>query len=78
MSPRRKPALRTTRRWTAGALLAAALVTGGVGVHLEQTATTASTTVAVGSSAGTTTSGFAATDAVAPAAGAVSTTTTGS
>ena len=61
MSTRRtNRALVTTRRWTAGVLLAGALTAGGVGVHLAQSYA-APTTVAVGSS--TTTSSDTSSDA---------------
>ncbi|MDQ2757360.1 MAG: hypothetical protein M3Y71_12495 [Actinomycetota bacterium] len=93
MSPRQNPALRATRRWTAGALMAAALVTGGVGVHLADKSTAAtvavgstsvSSTTRPGSTSGTTSdatgsgSGFGTIGSVGSGSGSVSTTTSGS
>ena len=50
-------ALSTTRRWTAGVLLASTLAVGGLGLHLADSyaASVSSTVVASGSAAPTTT-----------------------
>ena len=51
MTRRQNPVLSTTRRWTAGVLLASTLAVGGLGLHLADSyaATSSSTVVASGS-----------------------------
>lgn len=43
---RTNPALRATRRWTAGALLTATMAVGGLGLHLADSYAASSTVVA--------------------------------
>ena len=64
-------ALSTTRRWTAGVLLASTLAVGGLGLHLADSyaATSSSTVVAAGSTAPTTTGTTGATGASATSSG---------
>ena len=89
-SRRTNRALSTTRRWTAGVLLAMTLTAGGLGLHLadayasSQTGTVdASTTNGSGTSSTSSTdtsssSGFSSTGSVSSSSNSASTTTKGS
>lgn len=67
MAPRPNPALATSRRWTAGTMVAAAVATGGVVAALDHAGSASTSTTAVSTTttdttgttqdAGTTTSG---------------------
>lgn len=83
-------ALSTTRRWTAGVLLATTLAAGGLGLHLADAyASNQSATVAASSTTGSgttsssdtsssTSSGFGSTGSVSSSSNNASTTTKGS
>ena len=87
-SRRTNRALSTTRRWTAGVLLATTLAAGGLGLHLADayasTGTTTSASAATSttsdttSSTSSTSSGFGSTGSVNTSANGASTTTKGS
>ncbi len=87
-SRRANRALSTTRRWTAGVLLATTLTAGGLGLHLadayasSQTGTVATSTASgagtSGSSSSSETSAFGSTSSVSSSANSASTTTKGS
>ncbi len=90
-SRRANRALSTTRRWTAGVLLATTLTAGGLGIHLADAyAGSQSGTVAVSTASGTGTSsttsssdtssssGFSSTGSVSSSSNSASTTTKGS
>ena len=64
-------ALSTTRRWTAGVLLASTLAVGGLGLHLADSyaASVSSTVVASGSAAPTTTRATGTTGSSATSSG---------
>ncbi len=93
-SRRTNRALSTTRRWTAGVLLATTLTAGGLGLHLadayasSQTGTvaapttsgsgTSSTTSSSSSTDTSSSSGFSSTGSVSSSSNSASTTTKGS
>jgi len=83
-SRRSNRALSTTRRWTAGVLLATTLTAGGLGLHLadayasSQSGTVAASTTSGSSSVSSSSTGFSSTGSVSSSSNSASTTTTGS
>ena len=84
-SRRTNRALSTTRRWTAGVLLAPTLAAGGLGLHLVDayastsgTTSSSATTTTTSGTTSSTSSGFGSTSSVSSSDNSASTTTKGS
>ena len=77
-SRRTNRALSTTRRWTAGVLLATTLAAGGLGLHLADAYASTSTTSGSTSSSSSSSSSFGSTGSVSSSSNSASTTTKGS